>query len=86
VNLIFSLCALAAQKMRQLHNHLPCHAAKKMAIHARRSETNRANSQILEKLRDVNVVLFASRLILSKDQVGNRTVCITCLGKAFVMP
>jgi hypothetical protein len=45
VSSVFSLHALAAQKMPQLQNHLRRHAAEKPVIHARRSKTNPSNSQ-----------------------------------------
>jgi hypothetical protein len=48
VNSIFLLRAFAAQKMLQVPNHLRCYAAKKPAIHAGRSETNPASSQIAD--------------------------------------
>jgi hypothetical protein len=49
VSSVFSLHALAAQKMPQLQNHLCRHAAEKPAIHARRSKTNPSNSQTADK-------------------------------------
>jgi hypothetical protein len=44
VNSVFSLRALAAQKMPQVSTYLSCHASGKPAIHASRSKTNSANS------------------------------------------
>ncbi len=49
MNSVFSLRALAAQKTPQMHDHRSCFAAEKPVIHARRSETNPANSQIADK-------------------------------------
>jgi hypothetical protein len=49
VSSVFSLHALAAQKMPQLQNHLRRHAAEKPAIHARRSKTNPSNSQTADQ-------------------------------------
>jgi hypothetical protein len=52
VSLVFSLHALAAQKMLQVRNYLRCHAAGKPAIHARRSKINLANSQSTDMTKD----------------------------------
>jgi hypothetical protein len=50
VSSIFSLRALAAQKMPQVLDFRRYPAAEKPAIHARRSKTNPANSQTADKV------------------------------------
>jgi hypothetical protein len=49
VSSVFSLHALAAQKMPQLQNHLRRQAAEKPDIHARRSKTNPSKPQTADQ-------------------------------------
>jgi hypothetical protein len=45
---VFSLRALAARKMRPVHDHPRCNAEEKPAIHGRRSETISAELQVAD--------------------------------------
>ena len=49
MNSVFSLRALAAGKMRQMHDHPRCNAEEKLAIHGKRRETIPTNLQVVEQ-------------------------------------
>ena len=83
MNSVFSLRALAAQKMPQVSNYLGCQASGKPAIHASRSKTNSANSLSADK-----VTMRVQDCLLKSGEGGNGTalfdVKISVLLKAFI--